>query len=265
MTDETAAPIEGQAAPIVETKPASWTDALPEDLREYVGTKGFADPAAALTSYRNLEKLRGVPEDRLLKLPEKLDAEGALDPIYDRLGRPKTADAYTKAIGVEDDVFKAAASTAHKLGLSDAQFKGLQGVMSEQATRVAEAQEAQAAAAFDAWRGQNSEGFNNAARLMAGMGMSEESLAGLLAGDKVQLYDFMAKVAARSAEGSVIHGQAPQGEGFGLSPAAAKSQVAALFADKAFMAQYTSRDDRIRNEAIKRMEVLQVAAAKGGN
>jgi hypothetical protein len=71
-----------------------WTASLNEDLRGYVATKGFKDPAAAIESYRNFERLHGVPADRLLKLPENLDSpEGRA--IWEKLGRPKDAKDYS--------------------------------------------------------------------------------------------------------------------------------------------------------------------------
>ena len=257
MTDQVAAPAEGQAAP------ESWAAALPDELRGYVETKGFKEPAAIVESYRNLEKLRGVPESRLLKLPEKMDDAEALGPVYDRLGRPASADKYTKAIeSMDDTVFKGIATEAHKLGLNDAQFAGLQKITGGLAQQLAETQEAEAAKAFDAWKGQNPEGFNNAARVVAGLGIKEDQLAGILAGDKVAMYDFLAKVAARSQEGQVIQGEQP-GNSFNLSPDGAKAKIAELLGDKDFMAQYTNRSAAIRQPAIDRMSKLQEAASRG--
>jgi hypothetical protein len=263
MTEATEAPVEGQASQATDTPPpASWTETLPDDLRGYVETKGFKDPAAVLSSYQNLEKLRGVPEDRLLKLPEKMDADG-LAPIYDKLGRPEAPDKYTRALpeGFDDGVFKAAAETAHKLGLNDAQFSGLQKVMQDQAVAVEQAREEQSAKAFDAWKSKNAEGFNNAARVMATLGMDEAGLEGLLAGDKVALYDFLAKVGGRSAEGQIVHGEKPEGE-FGLSPAAAKAKVSELMADAEFMKAYTSTNSKVREPAIERISKLHEIAAR---
>lgn len=260
MSDEVTAPVDtGQAAPV-----ASWSDGLTDDLKGYVETKGFKDPGAVLESYRNLEKLRGVPEDRLLKLPEKLDAD-SLAPIYDKLGRPEAADKYTNALGdgFDDAVFKSVAATAHKLGLSDGQFQGLQKIMAEQAASVQSAQEAADAQAFDQWKAQNGDGFQQAARVMASVGMDEAALSGLLSGNKAAMYDFLAKVGSRSAEGQIVHGNQPGSGEFGLSPAAAKSKISELFADKDFMGQYTSPNTRVRQPAIERMMKLQEAAAKG--
>lgn len=263
MTEATDAPVAGQASEATPAVSVSWTESLPDDLRGYVETKGFKDPAAVLASYQSLEKLRGVPEDRLLKLPEKMDAD-ALAPIYDRLGRPEAADKYTRALpeGFDDGVFKAAAETAHKLGLNDAQFSGLQQVMQDQAVAVEQAREKQSAEAFDAWRAKNADGFNNAARVMATIGMDEAGLEGLLAGDKVALYDFLAKVGGRSAEGQIIHGEKPENE-FGITPAAAKAKISELMADPDFMKAYTSTNAKVRDPAIARMSKLHEAAAKG--
>lgn len=74
--------------------PTDWVDAITDaDLKGYVQTKGFRDPGALADSYRNLEKLVGVPKERLLKLPEKAD-----DPewggIWGRLGKPEKPEEY---------------------------------------------------------------------------------------------------------------------------------------------------------------------------
>lgn len=258
MTEEIAAPVEGQAASV------KWTDTLPEDMRGYVETKGFKDPAAVLTSYQNLEKLRGVPEDRLLKLPETMDAD-ALAPIFDKLGRPEAPEKYTRALGegFDDGVFKAVASEAHKLGLTDAQFAGMQKAMGAQATALQEAQDTSSAQAFDQWKASNPDGFNAAARVMATVGLDEAKVEALLTGDKAAMYDFLSKVAARSSEGTVIHGDQPGSNEFGLSPAAAKQKISEMFGDKAFMEQYTSTNALVRRPAIERMAKLQEIAARG--
>ena len=74
--------------------PTDWTTGLNDDLRSYVQNKGFKDTAAVVESYRNFKKLHGVPQDRILKLPENLDTpEGRA--ISERLGAPKDAKDYS--------------------------------------------------------------------------------------------------------------------------------------------------------------------------
>ena len=79
--------------------PGAWQAGFSDDLRGYIGVKGFKDPASLADAYRNLEKLRGVPQERLLTLPEKFYGEdGKLTPegrtTLDRIGAPKKAEEY---------------------------------------------------------------------------------------------------------------------------------------------------------------------------
>lgn len=265
MTEENAVPAEGQAAETAEdvSSTPSWVETLDPDLKGFVEAKGFKDPAAVLKSYQNLEKLRGVPEDRLLKLPEKMDDQDGMAAVYDRLGRPENADAYTRALGDDfnDDVFKGIAAKAHELGLSDAQFAGLQEVTASLAGQIDAARDERIAAEFDQWKSANADGFNAAARAMAQAGVNEEQLEGILSGDKAKLYDFLAKVGSGLNEKPVTIGDQPAG--FNMTPAAAKQKIQELLSDKDFMSNYTSSNSKVRGPAIARMEQLQKAAAQG--
>src|SRR3990167_6497041 len=88
------------AAPIVtpvtpEVPAGQWYDSFTDaGVKTHAVTKQWATPEDAVRSNLNLEKLIGVPQDQILKLP-KADADAAeWNPIYDRLGRPKTAEEY---------------------------------------------------------------------------------------------------------------------------------------------------------------------------
>lgn len=73
--------------------PPDWTAGLADDAKGYIQNKGFKTPADVLESYRQLEKTFGVPQDRLLKLPEDMNTpEGRA--IRERLGAPKEAKDY---------------------------------------------------------------------------------------------------------------------------------------------------------------------------
>ena len=270
MTDDaTAAPDEGQAAPAGDPPPAaaSWLDGFNDDLKGYVETKGFKDPATLADSYRNLEKLRGVPADQLVQLPADMSDIEAMAPVYDRMGRPEAPDKYTNALGEEFDAntFGQIAETAHKLGLSDQQFQGMQQVTQQLGAAMVEQQEAQAAEAFDQWKSGNEEGFNNAARMMAELGVTEDELTGILSGDKTGVYDLLAKASAKLGEPAAIQGDAPGGDkAFGMSPAAAKAKISELLADENFMKQYTSTNQKMRGPAIARMEELHKIAGNAG-
>lgn len=82
----------------------AWYEGLSEDDQTYLKSKGWdkegKGPADVLKSYRNLERLRGVDADKLLKLPGNDEEKAA---FYARLGVPETPDGYeTPDVSVED-------------------------------------------------------------------------------------------------------------------------------------------------------------------
>ena len=261
-----AAPEPGQAAsaPADGQGAGTWTEGFNDDLKGYIEGKGFKDSASLAESYQNLEKLRGVPAENLLNFPSDTSDREAMLPVYAKMGMPETADKYTNVLGdgFDSEVFKSVAARAHEVGLGDGQFQVLQQVMAEQSQAMVQQQEEHAAEAFDAWKSSNADGFNNAAKLMADVGMNEEGLEGLLAGDKASMYDFLAKVAARTGEAQVVQGEPSQGEGFSMTPAAAKAKIAELMSDKTFTDVYYSDSKAVRAPALARMEKLQQIAAR---
>lgn len=265
MTDtpEVVTPSEPVAAPVTtEGQASSWLDTLPPEIKPVVETKGWKSPADVVDSYRNLEKLRGVPAERLLTLPEDVTKDGALDPVWAKLGRPEAADKYTNALGeaFADDTFKDAAATAHKLGLSDKQFAGMQEWLKGTTGQIEAKRTAEVDAAFNDWSAANPQAVQNVQRLTAAVGVTDAAMDAALKGDKAALFDVLGKVAARMGEGQVVQGE--QAEGFGLTASAAKAKIAQLMADSDFMKGYTDQNPRIRAPFVARMEKLHEAASK---
>lgn len=76
-----------------------WMNGFNDEMKGFISNKGFKNPGELAESYRNLEKLRGAPQDRILTLPEKMyDEKGALTvegrAVAERLGLPKEAKAF---------------------------------------------------------------------------------------------------------------------------------------------------------------------------
>lgn len=90
---------------------ATWTAGLSPELQGYIQNKGFKGPQDLADSYRNLEKLHGVPAERMLKLPESMESPEARA-VWERLGAPKEAKDY--AIDVKK--FGGDAETASMMG-----------------------------------------------------------------------------------------------------------------------------------------------------
>lgn len=105
---------------------APWYSAIPDpDLRGYVENKGWPNPIEAFKSYRNLEKMNGM--DKVV-VPKDLNDHDAWNNIYNKLGRPETANDYGLAIpeGEDGAFLSQAAEVFHQLGLNTQQARGLQ-------------------------------------------------------------------------------------------------------------------------------------------
>ena len=121
-----AAPVDGGQAPATPETPAAWYgEATPETVG-YIQNKGWDEPSKAIEAYQNLEKFHGVPADQLIKLPK--DGE-PMDDIYNRLGRPESADAYEweapEGTQVDDAYLSAMKASAHAEGVSQKGFEAM--------------------------------------------------------------------------------------------------------------------------------------------
>lgn len=113
---------------------AEWFGSFEGEDLGYIQNKGWNNEegiSKMLNSYKNLEKMKGVPEDRLLKLPEGEDPE-SWGKIYEKLGKPEKADGYnTEAIReefkdtVDSDRLDWFGKTAHELNLTKKQHENM--------------------------------------------------------------------------------------------------------------------------------------------
>lgn len=272
MADDPAATPEAGAAgaPAPAGAPAAgdadlpWFSALPDDLRGYAEQKGWQDPARAVESYRNLERLKNIDPAKVVQIPDSPDDMGA---VWDRLGRPAEPGGYTNALGegMADEVFSDAAGKAHALGLTDGQFKGMQ----EWLAQTTEAQHAARAEAYESefarWQSENRAAFANTSRMLANAGISAEEMQEALNGSPAAFYAALSKVSARMAEGQMVDGDG--GAGFeGMSAQAAAAKRDKMLADPAFQKRYHSRDKAVRDGAVAELRPLQevIANARAG-
>lgn len=76
---------------------------LDADTLGFVSTKGFKGPGDVLSSYRNMEKLLGVPAENVIKLPKDANDKAGWDAVWGRLGRPAKAEDYKLPIPQGED------------------------------------------------------------------------------------------------------------------------------------------------------------------
>jgi len=248
-----------------EPQPNNFLDGLSEDLRGYAELKGFKDSASVLTSYRNLEKMQGVPADKILKLPDENDKE-AVNAFLERLGRPKTAEEYKIAIpdGQNDKLAKAMAPLFFDAGLSQKQVEKLVtgwNTMQEAEAKAIAAQQAEFIAAQEAalkneWGGRYNENLELAKRAMTALGITGEQISAIeRSTDFKTTMNLFLNIAGKLSEDSFKGGSA--GGSGALTPAAAKAKLAQLQNDKEWVTKFNNKD----SGAVEEFRRLQLIAA----
>lgn len=246
-----------------------WFDSFDADTKEYVTQKGFQDPKAVVDSYRNLEKLRGVPESRLLKLPEQNspDYEKAMGDVYSKLGKPATPEGY----GLQPKDPKApgftnwARDTFHKLNLTTSQAQELVKQFNEFNDKMAADGKAEHTAKVQQQVGNLQKEWGaaynqNVARAQAAyrqFGIPDaaiDSLEQSIGFDGVM--KLFHKLGAQVGEHSFVSGDGGQGFGEGtiLTPEQANARIKALKQDKGWADRYLKGGVKERQEMERLMQ-----------
>lgn len=235
---------------------------VPEDLRGYIDNKQWKSPLDAVQAYKNLEGFRGVPEDRLLKLPSDPADMGQ---VWDKLGRPEAPDKYTLAIpeDMKDGVFDNMAAAAHEAGLTDTQFQSLQGRFAEVAEGIRTERAQSVAAEFEGWKTQHPQDFQNVRQLTKAAGISEQDMEAAMGGDAAAFYSALAKVASRMGEQPAPGTEDTQPR-FGMTAAQAMAKVEEMNADPAFQERLNSDDKNVRLAAAAERRKFYEIASRGG-
>ena len=244
--------------------PAPWTSALSEDARAFVATKGFKDPAALLDSYRNFEKLHGVPQDRLLKLPENMDSpEGRA--ILEKMGLPKTAADYgfEKYAPKEDPkAMDKVAAAFHEAGVPRAAAeKFVLKMQAEQVAAQTAAKENHAAmitqgdtALKKEWGQAYDQNLNIAKQGVNALGLDGKTLDALESiQGREKLFKMLHKIGAGIGEATFVAGR-PAADGI-LAPEQARSKIRDLMVDKAFVSRMAQGDKDAKSQWQKLHEM----------
>ena len=103
-----------------------WRTSLPEELKSEKSLSSITDIAGLAKSYVHAQKLIGADK---IPVPNKHATEDDWNAVYEKLGRPKSAEDYK--LNVPDNIksdeigIKNFSSTAHKLGLLPRQAEGI--------------------------------------------------------------------------------------------------------------------------------------------
>lgn len=259
-----------------------FAERLPEDLRADPAFKDFRDVGALAKSYKNQEKLLGVPREQLLRVPDEKD-EAGWNGVYDRLGRPAAADKYALpklAQGQEysdaDRAFQGAMLPAiHKAGLSQKQLDVVMGAWNQYADKIGKdldaAQAARIASATETLKKDFGAAFDGkmaeaeaaivyfSQTLKLGDSLSAELKESGL-NNHPAIIKLFAALGAGLKEDGKLEGRAPGGAAGELTPESAKAEIASLKNDAKFMAAYGDKGNAEHAAAVERMRRLHEQA-----
>lgn len=261
---------QGDPAP-APSSDAPWYGGAHEDHNAFFQNKNFENLDAFAKSYKNLEGMRGIPENELLRIPKSEDADG-MNEFYNRMGRPEAPEGYGFE-GVEGaDWFR---QVAHESGLNESQAMKVIAGYNTQLQTVGETADAdyqiqtdkamaELKSEWGAEHAANSEFAQNAARKF---GVTDEELSGMekSMGTKA-LMNMMARIGRGTSEGSMAEGGEgdPTSGDIGNTPKVAQEKLTELLADPDWKKRYFSTDKRIREHAMKQRSDLSALATATG-
>lgn len=233
-----------------------------------VNERKWAGPKDLIESYRNLEKLTGVPPEQIVKLPKGNDpAEWGA--VYDRMGRPKAPADYKLPVpeGQGGEFAAEAATWFHELGLSQAQGTKLaekwNGKIAEATKKQTEAYQAEVKKQDDAlkveWGAEHPANVQIAKNAARTFGLDEATIGKLeqamgFAGVHKLLYTIGSKL----GEADFAGGEG--GKGGSMTPEIARAEISRLQNDRTFAAMFSSNDPKTRAEAREKMANLHKIA-----
>ncbi|MEZ5665898.1 MAG: hypothetical protein R3F55_00355 [Alphaproteobacteria bacterium] len=252
-----------------------WLDGLPEELRALAAAKRWDGPAAALESYRQLERLMGADRaGRALVLPARDDDADGWRAVHARLGCPESPDGYAldmpDDMGTDDAVAEFRA-LAHDAGLSQAQAQRLTGwwrgrldaaLAAHAGARQTADRDAETALRAR-WGGDYDRRRADAARALARFARGLEGADGMaelegLAGRPAALA-MMADVGAALGEDGFAGGG--HDGGFAMSADEARRELETLQRDKGFMAAFLDANHPDHARQVQRARRLNRLAA----
>ncbi len=225
---------------------SDWLAGISPEQRGFIEAKKFDGVGTLVDSYKGLEKLIGVPKDRLATIPERTDDVDGWNKFYEQMGRPKTAEEYglkTPEKGGDPEFTKWAAGLFHEMGLNKPQAEKFQAkwdaMVQEKATGMINAHntkwEAETAALKREWGAAFETKREMANQAMQKFGVTKEMADKLEAGMGVSgLMKFLSNVGEATGQAKYVAGG---GNGFSgpMTPDAARHTLKNLGADKAWM------------------------------
>ena len=207
-------------SPTTETQPVAktWKEAISEEFRNDPNIEKFTEIDALAKSYINATQMIGKDK---VAVPNKNSTEDQWNEVYDKLGRPESADKYSlnaksEVVPIDDNAIKQFAENAHQLGLNNKQAQGIlefyknnmEG-MAQQAKVDTETAQAQSEQQLRQEWGREFESNVKKAGALAKANMNPEILDmqlkdGMRLGDHPEIIKGFAKIAGMMSEDKIV-------------------------------------------------------------
>ena len=225
---EVAVPVEQPSVlsgdPKTETPQATtdWKASLSEEVRSDKSLENIKDIEGLAKSYVHAQKMVGSDK---IPVPNKYATDKDWDAVYEKLGRPKSADGYKYDLPQDKQVDEASlkefSSQAHKLGLLPTQAQGMVKFYNEMTAKSIQDADSKALAARETstkelkqeWGQAFDQKINQAATLAKSVGATElfdTNLAdGTKLGDHPVMIKAFAELASKMGEDSIVQASGP--------------------------------------------------------
>ena len=225
---EVAVPVEQPSVlsgdPKTETPQATtdWKASLSEEIRSDKSLENIKDIEGLAKSYVHAQKMVGSDK---IPVPNKYATDKDWDAVYEKLGRPKSADGYKYDLPQDKQVDEASlkefSSQAHKLGLLPTQANGVVKFYNEMTAKSIQDADSKALAARETstkelkqeWGQAFDQKINQAATLAKSVGATElfdTNLAdGTKLGDHPVMIKAFAELAGKMGEDTITQASGP--------------------------------------------------------
>ena len=202
----------------------TWKEAISEEFRSDPNIEKFTEIDALAKSYINATKMIG--QDKVA-VPNKNSTEDQWNEVYDKLGRPESADKYSldvksDTVPIDEGSIKQFADNAHKLGLNQKQAEGILDFyktnmegMAQQSKVDTETAQAQSAQELRQEWGREFDTNVKKAGALAKANMNPEILDmelknGMRVGDHPEVIKGFAKIANMMSEDNIVTAESEQ-------------------------------------------------------
>lgn len=262
-----------QAAP--ESTPMTldkWRDALPDDIKGSPSLEGVEDVQTLAKRFIDTKRMVGA---NTVKIPGKEASQEEWAQFYTKLGRPESSDKYEmpkeglpEGFEPNEGRLTAMREAAHRVGLTAQQFAALaradaEYMETEKAAfgeKMTQTQQESIAGLKKEWGSAFDQNLDLAKRAVRHFGgddlVKELDDSGM--GNHPTLAKAMAKIGRMIAEDEIVGGG--RNQQFSRTPGEAKSQITQLYANKDFMAAYTTPHNPGHKDAVEKMRQLMAEA-----